>query len=135
MYSVVLCIHHQIGCHKIIQDTGFFPVAGIPKRAVILIFKNLGKFLERQRMLSKACIAKTHKIKNKTKNIKLRLKMLVGLQPIYLLNVLGMSSKSSCAATLCHFKTSKFSFRKTSRWKFLDVKPTHFAVSIAAPKQ
>ena len=32
--------------------------------------------------------------------------MLVGLQPTYLLNVLGMSSKSSCA-TLCHFKKSK----------------------------
>ena len=58
--------------------------------------------------------------------------MLVGLQPIYLLNVLGISSKSSCA-TLCHFKKSKFSFTKTSRWKFLDLKPTHFAVRIAAP--
>ena len=54
--------------------------------------------------------------------------MLVGLQPIYLLNVLGMSSKSFCAATLCYFKKSKFSFRKTSRWMFLDVKPAHFAV-------
>ena len=43
-----------------------------------------------------------------------------------------MSSKSSCA-TLCHFKKSKFSFTKTSRWKFLDLKPTHFAVRIAAP--
>ena len=58
--------------------------------------------------------------------------MLVGLQPIYLLNVLGMSSKSSCA-TLCLFKKSKFSFTKSSRWKFLDLKPTHFAVKIAAP--
>ena len=43
-----------------------------------------------------------------------------------------MSSKSSCA-TLCHFKKSKFSFTKTSRWKFLDLKSTHFAVRIAAP--
>ena len=57
--------------------------------------------------------------------------MLVGLQPIYLLDVLGMSSKSSCA-TPCHFKKSRFSFRKTSLWKFLDVKLTHFAVRIAA---
>ena len=57
--------------------------------------------------------------------------MLVGLLPIYLLDVLGMSSKWSCA-TLYHFKN--FPFRKTSRWKFLDVKPTHFAV-IAAPKK
>ena len=58
--------------------------------------------------------------------------MLVGLQPIYLLNVVGMSSKSS-SAILCRFKKSKFSFTKTSRWKFLDLKPTHFAVRIAAP--
>ena len=58
--------------------------------------------------------------------------MLVGAQPIYLLNVLGMSSKSSCA-TLCHFKKSEFFFTKTSRWKFLDLKRTHFAVRIAAP--
>ena len=58
--------------------------------------------------------------------------MLVGLEPIYLLKVLGMSSKSSCA-TLRHFKKSKFSFTKTSRWKFLDLKLTHFAVRIAAP--
>ena len=58
--------------------------------------------------------------------------MLVGLQPIYLLNVLDISSKSSCA-NLCHFKKSKFSFTKTSSWKFFDPKPTHFAVRIAAP--
>ena len=58
--------------------------------------------------------------------------MLVGLQPIYLLIVLGMSSKSFCA-TLCHFKKFKFSFTKTSRWKFLDLKPTHFAARIATP--
>ena len=58
--------------------------------------------------------------------------MLVGLQPIYLLNVVGMSSKSS-RAILCRFKKSKFFFTKTSRWKFLDLKPTHFAVRIAAP--
>ena len=68
----------------------------------------------------------------KTKKIKLKLKMLVGLLPIYLQNVLGMTSKSSCA-TLCYFKKSKFSFTKTSRWKFLDLKPTYFAVRIAAP--
>ena len=62
--------------------------------------------------------------------------MLVGLQPTYLLNVLGMRLKSSCAsATLCHFKKSKFSFTKTSRWKFLDLKSTHFAVRIAAPSE
>ena len=67
----------------------------------------------------------------KTKKIKLRLKMLVGLQPIYLLQVVGMSSKS--IATLCHFKKSNFSVTKTSRWKFLDLKPTHFAVRIVAP--
>ena len=58
--------------------------------------------------------------------------MLVGLQRIYVRNVVGMSSKSSCA-TLCHFKKFKFSFTKTSHWKFLDVKPTHFVVTIAAP--
>ena len=58
--------------------------------------------------------------------------MLLGLQPIYLLNVVGMSLKSSCA-TLCHFKKSKFFFTKTSCWKFLDLKPIHFAVRIAAP--
>ena len=40
-----------------------------------------------------------------------------------------MSSKSS-SATLCHFKNSKFSFTKTSRWKFFDLKPTHFAVIV-----
>ena len=57
--------------------------------------------------------------------------MLVGLQSIYLLNVLGMSSNRFVQP----FTTSKslFSFTKTSRWKFLDLKPTHFAVRIAAP--
>ena len=80
-------------------------------------------------MPSKKTINET---KNKmTKKINLRLKILVGLQPIYLLNVLGMSSKSSCA-TLCHFKKSKFSFTETNRWKFFHLKPTHFAVRIAA---
>ena len=80
-------------------------------------------------MLSKKTI---NEIKNKkTKKIKIKLKMLVGLQPIYLLNVVGMSSKSSCA-TLCHFKKPKFSFTKTSLWKFLDLKQTHIAVRIAA---
>ena len=63
----------------------------------------------------------------KTKKIKLRSKMLVILQPIYLQDVLGMSSKSSCA-TFCHFKKSKFLFRKASLLKFLDVKPARFAV-------
>ena len=58
--------------------------------------------------------------------------MLIGLQPIYLLNVVGMLSKSS-SAILCRFKKFKFSFTKASRWKFLDLKPTHFAVRIAAP--
>ena len=58
--------------------------------------------------------------------------MLVGLQPIYSLNVLGMSSNSPYA-TLCHFKKPKFSFTKTSCWKFLDLMPTHFAVRIVAP--
>ena len=44
-----------------------------------------------------------------------------------------MSSKSFCATRiLWHFKTSKFSLGKTSRGKFLDIKPTHFAVRIAA---
>ena len=57
--------------------------------------------------------------------------MLVGLQPIYLPNVLGIIKLSS--ATICHFKKSKFSFTKTSRWKFFELKPTHFAVRIAAP--
>ena len=44
-------------------------------------------------MLSKNTINETKN--KKTKKIKLRLKMLVGLQPIYLLDVLGMSSKPS----------------------------------------
>ena len=70
----------------------------------------------------------------KTKKIKIRLKMLVSLQPIYLLNLLGMSSKLFCA-TFCHFKKSKNSFTKTSLWEFLDLKPTHFAVRIAAPPE
>ena len=60
--------------------------------------------------------------------------MLVGLQLIYLLDVLGMSSKSSYA-TLGHFKKSKFPFKKTSRKKFRDVKLTHFAARIAAPME
>ena len=80
-------------------------------------------------MPSKKTINET-KIK-KTKKIKLRLKMSVGLQPFDLLNVLDMSSKSSCA-TLCHFKKSKISITKTSRWKFFYLKPTHFAASEAA---
>ena len=72
----------------------------------------------------------------KTLKMKLRLKMLVDLQPIYFLNVglLGMLSKSSCA-TPCHFKNLKFSFRKTSHWQFLDVKLARFAVGIAAPME
>ena len=54
---------------------------------------------------------------------------------IYLLDVqLGMSSRSSCA-TLYHFKKSKFPFRKTSRWKFFDIKPTHFGARTAASKE
>ena len=68
----------------------------------------------------------------KTKKIKLRLKLMVGLLPIYILNLLGLLQKLSCA-TLCHFKKFKFFFTKTSRCKFLDLKPTHFAVRIAAP--
>ena len=57
--------------------------------------------------------------------------MLVGLQLFCLLDVLGMLSKSFCA-TLCHFKKSKFPFRKTSRLKFLGLKPNQFAVRTAA---
>ena len=80
-------------------------------------------------MHSKSMMNKT---KNKnTKKIKLRLKMLVGLQLIYLLDELSMSSKSS-GATLCHLKKFKFPFGKTSRWKLFDVKLTQFAVRIAA---
>ena len=61
--------------------------------------------------------------------------MLVDLKPIYVLNVLlGMSSKSS-TSTFCHFKKSKFPFRKTSRWKFLDVKLTQFSARTAASKK
>ena len=63
------------------------------------------------------------------------MKMLVDLQPINLPHVqAGMSSKSSYP-TLCHFKKSEFPFRKTSLWKFLDVKPTHFAARTAASKE
>ena len=43
----------------------------------------------------------------KTKKIKLRLKMLIGLQTIYLLNVKGMSSKSSFAT---HATSKSLSF-------------------------
>ena len=57
--------------------------------------------------------------------------MLVGLQLIYLLDVLSMPSKS-CCATLCHCKKSKFPSEKQAV-KFLDVKLTQFAVRIAAP--
>ena len=57
--------------------------------------------------------------------------MLVGLQPIHLLDLQGMSSKSS-RATPCHFKKPKLLFRKTSREKFLDFKLARFAVRIAA---
>ena len=57
--------------------------------------------------------------------------MLVGLQPTYLPDVLGMSPKLSCAIP-GHFKKFKFLFRKTSRWKFLDVKLARFDVKIAA---
>ena len=57
--------------------------------------------------------------------------MLVGLQPIYLPNVLGMSLKLFCA-TVRHFQKSKFSFTKTRCWKFLDLMPNQFAVKIAA---
>ena len=68
----------------------------------------------------------------KTKKIKLRLEMLVGLQLTYLLNVLGMSSKSSCA-TLCHFNKSKFSFTKQAVGSFSTLSQLIFAVRIAAP--
>ena len=47
----------------------------------------------------------------------------------------GHQSRLHSRATLCHSKKSKFSFTKTSRWKFLDLKPTHFAVKIAAPQE
>ena len=60
--------------------------------------------------------------------------MFLGLWPIYLLDELGMSLKSFCA-TLCQFKKSKFPFRKTSRWRFVDVMLTHFAVRRAAPRE
>ena len=60
--------------------------------------------------------------------------MLVGLQLIYLLDVLSISSKS-CCATLYHFKKFRFPFRKTSRWKFLDVKLAQLAVRMAAPME
>ena len=60
--------------------------------------------------------------------------MFLGLQPIYLLDKLGMSLKSFCA-TLCHFKKCKFPFRKTSCWKFVNIKLTHFAVRRAAPME
>ena len=67
----------------------------------------------------------------KPKKVKLKLVMLLRLQLIYFLDVLGMSSKSSCAKPF----PTKFPFRKTSRWKFFDVKLTHFAARIAAPME
>ena len=77
-----------------------------------------------QSMPSKKTINETKN--KKTKKIKLR------LQPIYIFNLLSMLRKSFCT-TFCHFKKSKFSFTKTSRWKFFDLQPTHFAVRITAP--
>ena len=58
--------------------------------------------------------------------------MLLGLQPIYLPNVQDKTVIKVVLCNLCHFKKSKFSFTKTSRWKFLDLKPTYVAVRIAA---
>ena len=80
-------------------------------------------------MRSKNMINET---KNKNpKKLKQRLKMLVSLQLIYLLQVVAMSSKSSFANS-CHLK-SKFVFRKTNRWEFFDVKLARFAARIATP--
>ena len=113
---VVPCIHHQIS-----QDyPRYVAFSRIPKPALIIISKKLWKFLERQLVKSKVCTKKTQltKLKQKTKKLKLRLKRLIGMQFIYLLDMLGKSSKSSCA-TSCHFKKTKFPFTKTSRWKFL----------------
>ena len=55
----------------------------------------------------------------------------IGLQHIYLLDVQGLSSKSFYA-TPSHFIKPKFSFKKASRGKFLDVMLARFAVRIAA---
>ena len=85
-----------------VQNAEIF--SGISKLAVILISKNpLAATHVVQSMHSKDTINETKN--KKTKKIKLRLKMLVGLQPIYLLNVLSMLSKSSCA-THCHSRSN-----------------------------
>ena len=65
----------------------------ILKRAIILISKNLWKFLEWQRIYScslKHAFQTDDQRNKKTKKIQQRLKMLVDLQPIFLLKVLGM---------------------------------------------
>ena len=57
----------------------------------------------------------------KPKKIKLRLKMLVG--------------QIRFNATSCHYTKFWFDFRKTRRWKFLNVKVARFAVTTAASMQ
>ena len=57
--------------------------------------------------------------------------MVLDLQPIYLLDVLGMSSKFF-SATPWHFKKSTFSFKTRSRWKFFDVLQARFTTRIMA---
>ena len=66
LYYVYITKHH-----KIIQHTEIF--FRILKRAVILISKNLGKFVERQRILKHA-FQKDDQRNKKTKKIKLTLK-------------------------------------------------------------
>ena len=87
--------------------------------STILLDKGQTKRFEDMNILIRAILkfcTTNHLFKTKTKKtkkIKLRLKlMLVGLQPISLLNVLRMSSKSSYV-TPCHFKKSKLLFKKT----------------------
>ena len=94
----------------------------ILKRAIILISKNLWKFLEWQRIyscsLKHAFQTDDHRNK-KTKKIKQRLKIKkIDLQPIFLLKVLGMSSKLSCA-TLCTSKSPSFPSQKQAARSFL----------------
>ena len=91
--------------HKIIHDTDIF--FRILKRALYEFPTIFGNFLSGNAYSLKHSFQKDDQQNKKTKKIKLRWKILVGLQPIYLLNVLGMSSKSSCA-TLCHFKKYAF---------------------------
>ena len=79
-------------------------------------------------MHSKNTINKTKS--KKPKKHKTKIENVGGLQPIYLLDAQGMSSKLFCV-TFATLKNLSFP-RKTSRWKCLEVELARFIVMIAA---